>query len=389
MDSSALRLEIILIRAISHKALVSADGTQVVIATTDLHFIICAHPQLSAISQTVVHRRVSAFLKKYCVVDQVISIELIPAAFASLDVPLQQALWLNVKQNIEKLLPRRAPVEMAPRQMSMEVHQCIVVASDDEVEAPETQVCLASPPCAYLSWPCVELVHYCQTQDEQVESLRKQIKLLQQKVRRQSDTIVAVRASQSQKSAEMGPLVVHHKSGAHFSSRDAFNVAIRRNFSHVSTDTLGSVILQEMSHQSVSRCEYKLGLALLAHAKIWHNMQEWSLAQRAAEAAFDVNKKDLNVILSFHRVRGDATNSGAWQKLKLYNTEYMAAYLTCFDSLLSGDWEHAFVTFVQYADLQIVTDQTTAGILGIRDKQLSALGAPLPWVRVNPEGRSG
>jgi hypothetical protein len=115
--------------------------------------------------------------------------------------------------------------------------------------------------------------------------------------------------------------------------QDAFAVGIRRNFSHVSTDSFSGVCLAELSHQSVSKCEYMTGTALRAHSMIWHRRQEWALAQKAAEAAFEPNAQALDsTIFSFHRVRGDGTNSGAWQRMTLYNCEYLAVYLTSFDA---------------------------------------------------------
>jgi hypothetical protein len=66
-----------------------------------------------------------------------------------------------------------------------------------------------------------------------------------------------------------------------------------------------------------------------------------------------------------------------------FNLEYFVAYIKCWDSLLDTQWHDAFSVFDQYADLQIVSDGTTAGILGIQDKQLRGLGAPLPETIVN------
>jgi hypothetical protein len=81
-------------------------------------------------------------------------------------------------------------------------------------------------------------------------------------------------------------------------------------------------------------------------------------------------------ILIFHRIRADATNGGAWQRMKLFNLEYLCAYFVSDEALKAGDLEHAFTLHILYADLQIVIDGSTAGALGLRDKQLEGLGAP-------------
>jgi hypothetical protein len=65
-------------------------------------------------------------------------------------------------------------------------------------------------------------------------------------------------------------------------------------------------------------------------------------------------------------MRGDATNAGAWNRMKLFNLEYLAVYLVDMEAFQSHDFASAFRVCCQYADLQVTTCQNLNDVTSAR-----------------------
>lgn len=344
---------------------------------------------LQRVTSKELTRRISGFCKKYDFADQTVPIDIIPAVFVFFEFPISDILWELCETDLSTSAAAHAaslalPLA-APPQMVMD-NQIVVVDNDGD-EPDNLLACSPSSIVGYVTRSVFDLVAPITKSDRSMEDTRRKVKVLQQTVRRQAEQVVALQDQLDIQNEPDSSLARARERGERCNLRTAFAIAIRRNLAHVGIDTLGSVCLVDLSHQSVSRCECKCGTALRAHSVIWREEKDWALINTPAitppqpqrglepnEPQCDNMLKDY--ILIFHRIRADATNGGAWQRMKLFNLEYLCAYFVSDEALKAGDLEHAFTLHIQYADLQIVIDGSTAGALGLRDKQLEGLGAP-------------
>jgi hypothetical protein len=99
---------------------------------------------------------------------------------------------------------------------------CVTIDSDDEA-AKENQNSLmqqlccipaTAPAMLYASCTPCQLVAHCEKKEHQLEEVRRQVKLLQQKVRRLFLQIAIREENDKQREEDaMGPLVIWHKQG--------------------------------------------------------------------------------------------------------------------------------------------------------------------------------
>jgi hypothetical protein len=387
---------------------VSLHEEQPVIHAFDLQSVaLQLRPFLPQTTDKELQRRVVHFCRKYSIAGPALPLDVVRACLVWLDLELSDESWTMCQNSV-------ALAHVPQQQDSMDSQAVVIdICSDDEAgdsistDCGSYQLCAfwpaASPVSSasalvtissYIGKTCSELMLVLKQRDKSLDEALSKIKLIQQTVRRQSEQLVILTANDNSKDDEAPVLVIsdHVGDGRHVSIRDALAIAIRRNFSHVSTDTMGSVLNLPLSHQSVARCEFKCGTSLRAFANRWHLECEHNASAAAAAASFQRAVSETfheTVQLFYFRVRCDATNSGVWQKLKLFNLELLSAYLVDLDALQQGRFVDAFATCEQYADLQVVDDCTAAGTLGTRDKQIEGLGAPLPQDRVGaPLGRA-
>jgi hypothetical protein len=92
-------------------------------------------------------------------------------------------------------------------------------------------------------------------------------------------------------------------------------VGIRRNFSNVSAASLGAVILDDISQQTVNRAELVTGGALQACMKAFHRQNE-VLAQMSD-----------TLVVAGHSYASDATNSSVWRQSKLQGLCLSSVYV--------------------------------------------------------------
>ena len=160
-----------------------------------------------------------------------------------------------------------------------------------------------------------------------------------------------------------------------FTIRGALALGIRRNMSHVSTSTVGHVLLQDIHWGTVARAELKCGAAIIGSAKLF---QQQADAQACHALGFN---------LIVHSSRGDATNTAIWRKNKLHVYELESAIPD--QESLEDDYP-AFMVSRVFADLQCLAKSNAATTLAVIEKQMACVGAPSwrnPTTQAVPDDR--
>ena len=144
--------------------------------------------------------------------------------------------------------------------------------------------------------------------------------------------------------------------------------------SNISQSDIGKVLLQDLSHQTVSRSEMRCGAALIASAR--HDFEIMK------SLAFHPENTGWSICL--HAYRQDATNGSR----KLCAMELDSAFITNVseEDSTSLTWE-SFTRVKRLADLVPVGDETGLGCLGITLRGLRSLGCP-SWRDLLHEGNT-
>jgi hypothetical protein len=108
--------------------------------------------------------------------------------------------------------------------------------------------------------------------------------------------------------------------GKRLNSKSKLALAIRRNMSNIASSDIGSVLLIDISHQSINRYEVDLAAALTAASRGFYNRCEEELLA----ASSNVSSHWQFVV---HCARSDATNSGVWQRSKLQVADVFSMYI--------------------------------------------------------------
>ncbi len=147
----------------------------------------------------------------------------------------------------------------------------------------------------------------------------------------------------------------------------AVSLAIRRNLSNASAESLGLIILTDVSKQSVLRSECRTAASLIANARL--TFEEW--------AYHCSNMDSSSTAFWFLQYREDATNASK-HKQKMTALELHASFVICSDANLATDTIGAkdFQSIRRLADVLPVDDSTGLGTMALTTKMLHSLGCP-------------
>ena len=228
----------------------------------------------------------------------------------------------------------------------------------------------------YMCLDSAALRELLRCRDDTIYSMRQKIKHLQQDRRRLMGRLNSkhLNTAKDEESDDEALFQIARKGKRHLTDKGATALAIRRNLSNVSSKDLGSVLLQDLSHQTICRAEVKAAAALVVDAQDFFDLAEEALKESAASA---------NTI-SVHSFRSDATNSAVWQKSKLLNAQLESVYVLDQQAgqrlaqkgainLCDSDVHH----WKGLADISVVEDGTAAGTHGLLCKSLQGLHCPL------------
>jgi hypothetical protein len=137
--------------------------------------------------------------------------------------------------------------------------------------------------------------------------------------------------------------------------------------SNISTESIGKVILQDVSYRSVSRCESKAGAALMATSKAHFEQVQHEISTIEAGSW----------MLCFNSYRQDATN----ERRKRSTLELHSGFITPSDRRASTrkdttTWDQDGFSLTRLSDVLPISDETAAGTVGFTAKALKSLGCP-------------
>lgn len=145
----------------------------------------------------------------------------------------------------------------------------------------------------------------------------------------------------------------------------AISLAVRRNLSNASAESLGLIVLTDVSKQSVLRSECRTAAALIANARLM--FEEW--------AYHCSNMDSSSRAFWFLQYREDATNASK-HKQKMTALELHASFVICSDASLSTVTAGDFQNIRRLADVLPVDDSTGLGTMALTTKMLQSLGCP-------------
>ena len=208
--------------------------------------------------------------------------------------------------------------------------------------------------------------------DAKVRMLQMKIKHLQQQNRRLRERLKTTSSPPIQDQCHFD-LQRTGKHQRYLSKEGTIALAVRRNLGNTSCSSIGCVLLQDISKDTVARAECKTGSALVASARAWY---------QSAMADLDASADEFNLVV--HGFRSDATNSGIWQRRKLWSMELESLVLAAVPedtSTLDRDWLSGFDHIKRMSDVNAVGDPSGQGALGQLLKGFASLGCPT-WLDV-------
>ena len=116
-------------------------------------------------------------------------------------------------------------------------------------------------------------------------------------------------------------------------------IALRRNITNASASDFGVAIMEDTSHQSVTRYEIDAAWHHQVVCKMWHSGMDASVLAMAEETG--------KIAIETHAFRCDATNSSIWLQSKLHGLELTSSFLFSFEKatvrqgllpILTGRW---------------------------------------------------
>ena len=140
-------------------------------------------------------------------------------------------------------------------------------------------------------------------------------------------------------------------------------IEVRRNMSNISQKDLGKVILEDLSKQTVSRCEMRCGASLVASARNHFDVMNATV----------FHERNNGYSLCFTAYRQDATNGR--QKTCALELDHAYVADVSADEEVHLTWDH-FHRMKRLADLMPVGDESGEGCVGITLRGLTSLACP-------------
>ena len=175
----------------------------------------------------------------------------------------------------------------------------------------------------------------------------------------------------------------------HLTSSSALAIGIRRNLTNTAAADFGLSAMEDISFQTVTRCELLASGSYVESVRAWYAGKEQLMRDFGAGIAGHSGDSARGCLrMSFHSAVGDATNSTVYQgRDKLHNLKISSAYLI--PELRTGqsnleDWTLSSGCYEKkecLADLQLVKDSTALGAYRMIEKQLTGMGCPAWYKR--------
>ena len=175
------------------------------------------------------------------------------------------------------------------------------------------------------------------------------------------------------------------RSGKRLTLQGTLALAIRRNFSNISTEDIGAVLLKDLSRFTVTRAEVRAGTALVASSRLFFHSLYHDLVSPGKVSEFR---------FAFHSFKQDATNSGLMKGSKFCALVLRSCYLRKtipgqettgsdieWDDFDVDDWVE---TLVRVSDVLPVRDGSSEATVSQTLKQLDGLGATT-WKKIAEE----
>ena len=199
------------------------------------------------------------------------------------------------------------------------------------------------PNAAYETFHKTVLVRLLRKRDAKVGTLLKKVKQIRQQLRRLRQSTAGKQNKEKKGNGRDIDDTFHVKRRGKLRLTDQAIIALglRRNFSHVNTKVFGSTLLEDVSQQTINRCEEKVGTSLLAAMRKFHKDSELDrkrVPQREEDyhddgdavggGSSEITDSDFAPLsLAIHAFRSDATNSQVWRKnTKLMSTQLESGY---------------------------------------------------------------
>ena len=254
--------------------------------------------------------------------------------------------------------------------------QLVVVQADDVVVVARQEEVRSSQKLEEIRMlslkPAHQLVAMCVRSGDQLEELRRKRIADKQRIRRQEAKIAKLElqiVELEQEKTNRGHFDLERKrGGVRMTARGSLALAIRRNMSCIAAADIGPTLMDPVTRWSVTKYEVECAATIIASARSRH--QEMLEMQCDSEHGEDPLAPATTI--SWHTLRGDATNSGVLHEAKMHVFE---AGTTFFDTdaidQYSESCEHNDGNFLDcavfsgrwFADTQRVTDNSGARAL--------------------------
>lgn len=220
----------------------------------------------------------------------------------------------------------------------------------------------------------VELI--CQ-RDQLIRQFRKETYASNRDKKRQSDKFAKQLATTTTNASDNDPLFdIVRKKVSRLTSSSVISVAIRRCASNLAARRTGVALMNDVSHQTVCRCEIDTGACLTQMYRTWFT------EELTKHNIGDIDDEEASVaevvVISY---KSDATNSTVWQHSKLHVTMVnanVAPLLSLAAEANSLDAVPGHRGLRTLGDLQRVVATTAEATEAIINKQLSSIGCPYP-----------
>ncbi len=218
----------------------------------------------------------------------------------------------------------------------------------------------------YQKLSSTDLVSIVVDKDDAIRALRAQVAALKKELQSTSQQLVAVREHEGGDDRNAQWLVQRNGKYAsilpgHLSPQCQMAICIRKAVGNMSAASLGAALMDDISRNTVVRCENLAGAALNCWGRAWHRECEAEVKHLA------VTKGGVSFVSE--SFSSDATNSAVWRGEKLIGLHLDAVYVFPNGRARS---------FAAFADLLPARFSNYSGVHAAMRKQLDGLGSP-PW----------
>ena len=280
---------------------------------------------------------------------------------------------------------------MPPRQDEM-CFAAVVVVVDPAPACAIVSADTVDPACCIKVWsrpllravyeqiPHGNLVQVVVERDAQIRTLKAEMrtarKNFKKQIQRRDEHIVAAETCEERPENQ---LAIHRLGKIRLSTKGALALAVRRFSANIAAVQLGAVLMENVSHTTVVRCENEAANAFARKTMLFHEQNDRACVRAAIDGATSI---------AVHSFSCDATNTNVWHSAPLNGLVLESVYISDVDSVRHNPYCDCVDSRRDWADVQRVNGKSAAHMHAIILAQLRSLGC-VPWLQVMSPAERG